>query len=900
MLTPSTVFDTYASVSGHQRDVILKITQGSDTFYFSTRPMPRGITGTGPIYPMLLDHGPITESIDIFTKKWRVSDMTITLSEEPFYPDDGGQAIRASEVLKNLNGETCALYQWVAGITDIDDCLKVFDGYILQSVEVTKRHVRFTANDRSKLWEVTLPDRVISDEWADAPASTATLPIPWCYGVWNVPDVYNQSTDATGLLRATAYEDGVDSKYVVADHPVNAGMTPYRNTGGPTVLPAYKLNEDEDDSGIAWVKPSQYLHLDFYPRVDLPGVYNDETYVENGTQRGYLADQNISTSCTFRDRYADDGNHAEGLALWGIENEAVFRAHLNNGGRIKAGYRYIEADGDFPEGEVTQLSFYLYYGVDGGSDERIECGRADKVGSSGASILAWENSLWKYPGDDTYDVNSGDVTTDNDGDEWAFGVYWKAGVIAGAQDGTPNNQDIASMADAMIRYYYTVTAIQSHVWVVAAGKDYGTTYTSGRSNGYTATQTMQDPAIIIEDLYREGVGLTNSDIDTDSFDNACNSSVQARLNLTTRNKLSNIVRALSEQSTFVVAASGAGKLRCIALNEWDPTIAATIHRNQLVDDDFVMTKTSFIVNDMEVRSRYQPEYDRYRDVDTYTDSPSQSSLQIRSAYYDWPNILGDSAQHVAEHYVNSTDGLWSHEHLQVTFTTGGFTHSHLQPGDWIQLHSDIDSLRTAEGATWADRNLLVVETQKGIDNTTIVAVELDITPVSEEPSASASPSPSEFPSSPSSSSPWGRYDQSTTVSPITLPWLASMTDGNTSTEVGSDSGYMASSDHYALQFETATELDSFGTFAISLDRTASSLVYGAVDVYYSDDNNTWTKIGTTRTYTNGGMSAIGTSMLINGDGLSGESHKYWKFWILEAPGDSSGTLGMTELSANTV
>lgn len=126
-----------------------------------------------------------------------------------------------------------------------------------------------------------------------------------------------------------------------------------------------------------------------------------------------------------------------------------------------------------------------------------------------------------------------------------------------------------------------------------------------------------------------------------------------------------------------------------------------------------------------------------------------------------------------------------------------------------------------------------------------------------------------------------------------------MTDGDTSTEVGSDSGYMAATDQYALEFESAVELDTYHSFTIRLDRMLSALQHGAVVIYYSNDNSTWTQWGTTRTYLNGGMSAFGSYMYINGNGSAGVTATYWKFYVVESPGDSS-TVGMTELSATTV
>jgi hypothetical protein len=113
---------------------------------------------------------------------------------------------------------------------------------------------------------------------------------------------------------------------------------------------------------------------------------------------------------------------------------------------------------------------------------------------------------------------------------------------------------------------------------------------------------------------------------------------------------------------------------------------------------------------------------------------------------------------------------------------------------------------------------------------------------------------------------------------------------------------MASQDQYCLEFDSAVELDTTSTFVCKLDRSLvgfPALQHGAVTIWYSSDNSSWTQWGGIRSHFNGGMSALGSTIYINGNGPAGVTAKYWKFYVVEAPGDSS-TVGLTELSATTV
>lgn len=899
MYTRSTQFALHAGTSGLQRDVILKLTKGSTSYYFSMRPMPRGLN-SAPIYPALLNLNDIVEGMDIFTKEWRVSDARVTLCDEPMFPNDGGRPKRASELLANLNGSTLSVYQWVEGITDIDNCLLVWYGDVLQAPEVSKTTVEFTAHDRSKLWDLFIPERVIGDEWTDAPEENLGKPIPIIYGEFNQADLYSLEGNGTGLAKAIAYERKTQPKCVIADHEVDYIGNGYRDSGGPCLVGcSHSSSDDGSTSGYAYINGSLVCTLSFDLTATLPGVYNHESYAATNPEN--ISD-GATTNVTWRDNLTDDGNYASGRGMWGIIAERFFREHVMNGGYGQGGYQYVDG-ATWPQNQLHELTFYLYYGVDGATDQRHAMSRANDTGSDDADLITWTSGLYLYPGKvSTWSLTSADVETKDFGDVWAVGIEWYGGQVGSTYaDGVLSNSNMVTMRNARLKYTITLS-YQSEMWAACAGKEHDSALITDRTHGYSLGTTITDPVLMIEDLYRTHVGLT-TEIDTASFDNACNAAVEARIQVYDRTKLSDVVRQLAEQSTAIIVASGAGKLRAIALNEETPTIAATIHRYDLVNDDFRMSKTTDIINEIRVSSRWRPEYERFDDVTVYSDTASKTLLgSTRAATFEWPNVCGSSASYLAQFYVNANDGVWSKEHVWVEFTTPGFRHSHIQNGDWIRFDSDIDALKTAFGESWADKDLLVVETVRGMDSNSFRAINIDVVLSDVSPSPSPSPSPSAGPSAdPSDAYPYGRYDycSGSYDDDITLPYLFALSDGDVATEVGSDYGYMRLGDHYCLEFGSAVALSNTNTFIFDVDRTivGFTLSSGRAQIYYSDDNNTWTQWGTKVNFDK----LNSTQVRVNGTGSTSESHKYWKCVVVEfSVADSSGTLGATEMTATTI
>ena len=263
------------------------------------------------------------------------------------------------------------------------------------------------------------------------------------------------------------------------------------------------------------------------------------------------------------------------------------------------------------------------------------------------------------------------------------------------------------------------------VYAECKGLEYGT-WIDSRSSNYASNAVIEDPAGIIESFLRE-IGVASSKIDLVAFISAENTSVKARINLFSDNELTvdEAIRQIAEQSTLAYIWSAAGKARAIPLNDTSPTTNRTIPYSHLVDGRITISQTSEIVNDIQINSRWQQEYDSFADRDNFTDATSQTTYGVRKYEANWPNIAGTSVTEVKDHYVDGANAIWIDAHNVIEIETFGFSNADLEIGDWIELDSTTcDPQIKPLGVSWSGKQFLVVELLQGANSTQIKAIEL--------------------------------------------------------------------------------------------------------------------------------------------------------------------------------
>ena len=277
-------------------------------------------------------------------------------------------------------------------------------------------------------------------------------------------------------------------------------------------------------------------------------------------------------------------------------------------------------------------------------------------------------------------------------------------------NGIQNDQSLARINTLNLKLEYEPEGINDF-YVAASGSMYES-WIEGRG-GHSTGDLITDPAFIIEDILRTHIGLSTASIDTSSFSDAANSSVEARMNIHAENKSSvnTFIKQLAEQSTFAFCYASTGKARLIPLNDKTPVTSRIIPFSFIKNGKIRITKTPVYGNTLNIQHRYlQEEGGAYRDFSLFTNSVSQAAHGEETQDAAFENITGASVDHIGEHLVSNSDSLWANEHLQVEVELIGFTGIDLEIGDYVEFEaSSCDPQVKPYGDSWAGKQFLIVE-----------------------------------------------------------------------------------------------------------------------------------------------------------------------------------------------
>lgn len=700
LTTPSTIWTMNEyKTSGADVHWVVKLTDGTSTWYFGDTMME--IT-EGFVYPMLRPSFSISEQFDPFTRRWSIGQVTLTLKNAQFKRDaTTSDAVRVSDVIGDILGNDVYLYAFAGSgkrITQISDGLLRFVGKTIDRMKYDDESVTIVVHDKGKLIHKMLPSELISSVWASAPIETINEKIPLVYGTFTLVGSDTALFDRTGngLARATRVDLAWPTKHVVADHIITAFTTFALETGDKYPHPPFPYYDayDEDDSGRATVtlEPNALLYLKISNHTD---TY--ETYIVDVT---LAYDASLTTRAKVYDYQDVTGPPAAltGLAVYWLEKPLP-----NNSSGITYKIRVDKGDA----AGVTTLRVYMY-DIESSAD----------VGTYTAFTL--NSSATNHSG-----AQSGAFAG-------ATGLRFSAiGDQATDGDDVTNNLHMLSIYNAKIEVTFDWEQEASDIWhsfIGLTGRKYGTWIDDHSASAYVSTNLIEDPAGIIESLLIDELGLTTASIDMPSFDAAENSSVVARLNLHSGNQKTSdeIIRKLCEQSTFAFVFSAVGKATLIPLNDGSPTTNLTIPLSWIKDGKIEVGKTANIINKLTVNSRYQQEYNNtYADTDEYNDATSQAAYGTFGYTANWENIAGTSAAHVAEHLVYASTGLWSNEHVEISFEMVGLTGARLELKDWIELDDEsCDGRLLCYGASWSGKQFKITKLTQTPYGTKVTAIEL--------------------------------------------------------------------------------------------------------------------------------------------------------------------------------
>jgi len=738
MRTRPAAFSAVQMSVAAEQHIIVKLYDGTSTWLFSDIDMH---LSDGHVYPLFIPedfNGPI-EAVDIMSKEWVVGEAVVGLSNIRYRKDTSSDWVKFSEEAGGLLNGTMTIYLASGrNVAALSDCLTRWAGTIVEAPEYDLDRIIVRAVDNTIVYNVLLPQRYMNEidygEHLIDENSEKKLPI--VYGEFARKASGNDDI-FSGIGLAKTYRISTypySTRHALSGHDIYSFTELYYDLGGPSILAVGNLTDTGYDSGddiyTVWVNGQTYCYDLFIPNESPPSDYDDSGYTPDNSS--YAHDGNSSTQAGIKDNVTDNGTEQIGRGNWGITNSDIMMAHLQRtSGELIDNETYPiiyfqqknatwESTDAIAGNDVIIIQFY--FSRDGSSDRFINVATMSTSGSE------WGQSTW---------VNYASKNITN----FAYPLDTELMLSIYAQNTASDDANSSTDDDVIIKFgeiqfclqvYYITAPLEG--WAELSGRMFGSWIDGGsRSNSYDEYDLIEDPAFIIESLLRDELSLSDSDINLSSFDDAANSSVKARINLHSENemRLNDVIRQLAEQSTFAFYWSAAGKARLIALNDSTPTTAVRgshsviIPYSHIVEGTIKISKDPHIINHLNVESRWQEEYQTFRDVDVVENSTSQTSYGVRKYEAKWKNIATTSSDHVAAHLVSNANGIWANAHNVIEFEAAGFTGADIEIGDWIEFDSTtVDPHITLFGTSFSGIQFLVMEMVMGLQSTYIKAIEL--------------------------------------------------------------------------------------------------------------------------------------------------------------------------------
>lgn len=696
---------------------IAKIVSGSSTWLFGTGSV---ILTDGPVYPLLDPSSWYTrETVDPMRKTWSINELKLTIYNKP-YRNTGGNEIRFGQECGALNNAAVTLYL-IAGLnpTALTDGMTLFDGVVKDNPDVTFRDVTILVTDGLSVQDIVILQTYVTGLYNAVPVEWRARKVPVVYGEHKF--TRDKSVD-TGLVRCELAGSEDARIYVAAGHVCHSmteGFIMHDEVPHPSSMISPTL--DNDDGGLATAKMSGDADAFLYAENSDIGEWNFHGNYSKTLDCGNLGDMDIRTKAYairsitglqgvdmavgFRDFANNEFNIMTPIGkILGVDESGTYYGYL----KFKCAIAQVLQD-DF-DPEVT-LESGLY-----GIDLNISTFLNNANITAKFDIADWMNTLWH--------LRSGDSTYTAADRPLLVRIYY---------NGTLQSGDVNV---ALLWLYYCYLQIRyrpykfSSAWVACKGRVYGSWITAnGRSCGYAPGDLIEDPAHIIESLFRDEMGLVDADIDIASFDSALNANVKARIQINSDTVIDgkpptvlSTCKQITEQSTFLLIVSSASKARLVPLNVASPTVARTIHAEEINLETFHHSKYPDVMNKINYETQWMEQWGVYlTTANQHEDNSINSDIGLREWNVKWPNICGSSATHVAVHLAYT---LWSGLHDFIQMDTFGVGNADLERGDWISLDAGLDDLVDCYGSSWASKKFLIIDITQRENSTHIEAVQL--------------------------------------------------------------------------------------------------------------------------------------------------------------------------------
>lgn len=696
--------------------MIIKITKGDSVWHFCHEDAPLKLTDVD-VYPLLKPGVTINQEIDIFTKRWTVGEMQCELSNLPYYNAETGIEQRLSDEWTDLRGATVEFYL-LAGTrsTQLSHCLKRWVGDIVVAATYTPELISFTAHDRiMSFFRQKLGRTLFEGGFASIFADDKDKMIPIAFGTFE-----EGSKGTASLLRGWRMNDDTSPEFIFADHPLfstgdmyirdDSSFPPFRTMESDFTIVFGPQYYTKGKQGTSDRRVELYVY---------PGT-SDHFGFDTAVLASYEAPDALDGLLDPDDTTYVDVQDTEDNGGAGRTSQLLLQfniPYLTNNGMELASFVDMEAH---PDVSPTTPPFTVTAKI---IDKEVFGGSPATTVVDSQSVTAGTPSTPTF-----FDYEPSYPFTSK-----VIALLIQAVYNSVAGNGTDNDQNIMRVYRANI-VARTYLPQYREAFCSGEGAVYGAWIEAvGRTNGLSSGDMIDRPVFIIEYILhgminQPGTAVDADLIDYDAFDAADAADTDAirhRIQILSPIEPADLIRQVCEQSMLVFFISNLGEARVLNLADDDPVIVRTIELSHIIEgaDGISITKSDYIVNQMDASNNYRADIDANDSAQTFTNTDSQELFgngDAEKGIFRWkgslPFLDDANAAVLGALLVENDNAMLAFEHIIIEFSTYGHINADLEVGDYVQFnHIYFDAQLKLFGESWEDRTFLIIKCEQQAD-----------------------------------------------------------------------------------------------------------------------------------------------------------------------------------------
>ena len=739
--------------------------------------------GTDVYYGIVASWGTLRQSLDFFNFTTSIGNLDVTLVNS----SDSLKGGRFTDLLStnNFANRKWELFLNTNETSTLDTSARMIGtGVISGEINFDRNNVTLTLLDKSLAYHKRIPvDVVSSSTYANAPTNNIGKPIPMAYG-----DFY-EKTDI-GTIPTTHF-DKYYNFYKGAFPAIITDLWDVQEAGSEALADSRALHT-MDAENIYFYKNGYYPTIT--GTIDVAG--NPEIEYRGGTASVFLpiSTSNLaSESVTGSGAVANEENTSDGsfstLATWtangATSNNSVSTmtfalpqpSKLGEFGSIHALVRW---------GTVTDISGedddVFRFTANSTNVDTDSMSSDSETKTNIGNLYSGKTASWDFEGSLQYSLRSGTANESAQITESGIVVdfniedvephevqetYEQTSNLTHTIDSGFNKGIVVTLGTATGKITRTLTHLTpskiNYIYYSGKGRKYPAFIDAdSRNQGYNQNDLIENPVFIIEDMLRDELGLSSSNIDYASFDTSGNTS-SGYIGDIYEDAVGDIKFALSQYKfidsrDFVervgklcfsyVFISGDGKFKIKTLRRSDDYSSSdqTIDYNDLSNIKIGQTPLSSVKNDIKINYNHDYGGQQNQSEATANDSTSQGTTvsgfnQVLKIELDADEILDSTtATKLAEAYLY----LLKDRKEKISFVCNRPKYNHLEIGDIIDFNNWDDNLKiygktiggswdatssTFDGTTTTFANsaagyFIVSDIAKNINSTSIEAIKV--------------------------------------------------------------------------------------------------------------------------------------------------------------------------------